>query len=153
MPLKANAKMNEFKVFFSDIGLLMAMYGEESRISLQKDGLGIYKGAIYENLIADILYKNGISNYYYTWYKETKKYEIDFIFSISTLFYGLEIKSGRSNHSSSFKLLNNKNIKKIKLVLGNVSLTNDGLILPIHSLFYLLSNLKNNEKFALTLQQ
>ena len=60
LPLAGNAIEDCFKVYVQDIGLLIAMldFGTQADI-LQGNLLG-YKGAIFENLMADFLCKSGI---------------------------------------------------------------------------------------------
>ena len=48
-----------------DTGLLMAMLEEGSQLEIINGNLGIYKGAIYENIIADIFNKLGKKLYYF----------------------------------------------------------------------------------------
>jgi hypothetical protein len=66
IPLKANSIKNEFKIYMSDIGLLTCMYGQEAQNTILTGELGIYKGAIYENLVADMLSKAEIEMNYYS---------------------------------------------------------------------------------------
>lgn len=59
LPLEGNAKSDCFKVYMRDTGLLMAMLDEGAAEEIIDGNLGIYKGAIYENIIADIFVKSG----------------------------------------------------------------------------------------------
>lgn len=65
LPLEGNAMNDSFKVYTTDIGILTAMldYGTQSDI-LRGNLLG-YKGAIFENLMADFLCKSGQRLYYF----------------------------------------------------------------------------------------
>ena len=54
LPLKGNAKSDLFKVYMRDTGLLLAMLEDGSSKEVMDGNLRIYKGAIYENIIADI---------------------------------------------------------------------------------------------------
>lgn len=67
LPLEGNSRSDVFKVYMRDTGLLVAMLDEGTQEDIIDGNLGIYKGAIYENIIADILAKKGIklapSNY------------------------------------------------------------------------------------------
>ena len=51
LPLEGNAKSDVFKVYMRDTGLLMAMLEDGSAKEVLNGNLGIYKGAIYENVI------------------------------------------------------------------------------------------------------
>ena len=58
-PLPSYERNDHFKIYLSDIGLLSAMYGFEMKEAILNNTLtGPAKGGIFENLIADILFKN-----------------------------------------------------------------------------------------------
>ena len=57
LPLEENGRSDIFKVYMRDTGLLVAMLDEGSAEDIIDGNLGIYKGAIYENFIADIFAK------------------------------------------------------------------------------------------------
>lgn len=50
---------SNFKVRMRDTEFLVSMLEDGSRADIMGDNLGIYKGAIYENIVADILAKQG----------------------------------------------------------------------------------------------
>ena len=50
--MEGNAKDNVFKVYVTDIGLLIEMLGAGTRADILQGNLGGFKGAIYENLMA-----------------------------------------------------------------------------------------------------
>ncbi len=67
-----------------DTGLLVAMLDEEHTRRYIIDGnLGIYKGAIYENIIADILAKKKEKKLYY--FENNSTLEIDFLLDTKKL--------------------------------------------------------------------
>ena len=51
LPLEGNSKSDTFKVYMRDTGLLVAMLDEGTQEDIIDGNLGIYKGAIYENII------------------------------------------------------------------------------------------------------
>lgn len=59
LPFAGNIIPSSFKVYMNDIGLLCAMLDDGTQKDIIDDTLKIYKGAIYENLIADIFTKSG----------------------------------------------------------------------------------------------
>ena len=65
LPLEGHAKSDVFKVYMRDTGLLMSMLDEGSAQEIIDGNLGIYKGAIYENIVADIFTKSGKARYYF----------------------------------------------------------------------------------------
>ena len=53
-------------MYFFDTGLLVANLDEDSQNDLRVKGdLGVYKGALYENIISESLHKQGYELYYY----------------------------------------------------------------------------------------
>ena len=56
-PLEGFAKEDIFKVYMKDTGLLVSMLEDGTQLEIMSGNLGIYKGAIYENIIADIFVK------------------------------------------------------------------------------------------------
>ena len=97
-PLEGNAKDNVFKVYMRDTGLLMAMLEEGSQEEIIDSNLGIYKGAIYENIIADIFTKLGKKLYYF---EHNSTLEIDFIIRHNKMVTGVEVKSSENVKSKS----------------------------------------------------
>ena len=63
--MEGNAKDNVFKVYLADIGLLVEMLGPSTRADILQGNLGGFKGAIYENLMADTLHKKAQNLYYF----------------------------------------------------------------------------------------
>ena len=76
LPLEGNAIDNVFKVYTADIGMLVAMLGGATRADILQGNLGGFKGAIYENLMADTLIKKGQSLYYL---QKDSGMELDFL--------------------------------------------------------------------------
>ena len=66
LPLGGNYDPDVFKLYFADTGLLVAMLDEESQDDLRANkNLGVYKGGLYENIVAEALGKSGYPLYYY----------------------------------------------------------------------------------------
>lgn len=67
LPLKGNYDPKLYKIYYRDTGLLIASLDEESQEDLRANkNLGTYKGAIYENIVGDMLVKQGYDLYYYS---------------------------------------------------------------------------------------
>lgn len=98
LPLASNRKNNAFKVYMRDTGLLTAMMERGvAEAILQKD-LEINEGAVMENIVADMLTKEGYDMFYF----ETKgTLEIDFILNLNGLAAAIEVKSGNNKQSKS----------------------------------------------------
>ena len=90
LPLEGNSKSDTFKVYMRDTGLLVAMLDEGTQEDIIDGNLGIYKGAIYENIIGDILAKKGKKLYYFE-YNSTL--EVDFFIRYERVITAIEVKS------------------------------------------------------------
>lgn len=77
LPLKGNYDETKYKLYFADSGLLVAMLDEEAQDDLRANkNLGVYKGALYENVVGEALVKSGCDLYYYK--REDSTLEEDF---------------------------------------------------------------------------
>lgn len=86
-----------YKMYLTDLGLLVAMYGFEMKQAILDDTLtGPVKGGIYENLIADILMKSRHSLHYY----QNKNLEIEFLIEQNTKVIPVDVKA-ENNRSQS----------------------------------------------------
>ena len=77
LPLKGNYDPKLYKMYFKDTGLLIASLDEEAQEDLRANkNLSTYKGAIYENIVGDMLVKQGYQLYYY--HSDKPSIEMDF---------------------------------------------------------------------------
>lgn len=76
LPLDGNADNSAFKVYMSDIGLFVSMLEDGTQMDVLNGSLLGYKGAIFENLMADIFGKMGRKLYYF---HKDSGLEIDFV--------------------------------------------------------------------------
>jgi len=136
LPLAGNVKEGEFKIYMRDTGLLVAMLEDGSQKNIINNDLKIYKGAIYENIIADIITKSGKPLFYYA---RDNKFEIDFIERLSDIVVAIEVKSGDNTKSWSIKTIVGKyDVKKgIKFATKNVCETDGILTLPLYMAMFL----------------
>ena len=137
LPLEGNAKSDVFKVYMRDTGLLLAMLEEGSGKEIMNGNLGIYKGAIYENVIADIFTKLGKKLYYF---EHNSTIEIDFFIKYNDEVTAIEVKSADNTKSKSMKsIVENWNVKKgFKLSTKNIGSNKDGIIsIPLYMAIYL----------------
>lgn len=133
LPLEGNAIDDCFKVYTTDIGLLIAMldYGTQADI-LQGNLLG-YKGAIFENLMADFLCKSGQKLYYF---QKDSGLELDFLVRFNGECTIIEVKAKGGKAKSLTAVLDNK--KKyhvnsaIKLGQYNVGRQGEVLTIPLY---------------------
>lgn len=138
LPLDGNRIQSEFKIYMSDIGLLISMLEEGTQSSILEGNLLGYKGAIFENLIADIFGKMGRKLYYY---HKDSGIELDFIMRYKGHCTPVECKAKTGNAKSMRTVL--KHPEKyhvenaIKLGNYNVGLKDNLLTLPMYMAFLL----------------
>lgn len=92
LPIKGNFNLTMYKLYFHDTGLLIASLDEEAQSDLRKNrNFNAYKGAIYENAIAEVLYKQGYDICYYI--NEKSTVEMDFMVRDADSLVPVEVKS------------------------------------------------------------
>ena len=137
-PLSINAVANQFKVFPTDIGMLVAMLEDGVSEAIMKEELGIGKGMLYEGLVADALYKRGGKLFYFA--KESGL-ELDFVVNISGESTILEVKAVDGNAKSAKTVLRHPEhygkTKLIKITSGNLAFTEGILTIPHYMAFLL----------------
>ena len=148
LPLKGNYDERKFKLYIADTGLLMALLDEEAREDLRKNkNLGIYKGALYENFVAEALLKSGYDLYYYK--NENSTLEEDFFVRSSQNLLPVEVKSNNSSTKTLRALISSERypdiIEGIKLVRGNIGKANNITTIPYFCTFLLKRYLKQLE--------
>lgn len=123
-----------FKMYLTDLGLLVAMYGFEMKQAILNDTLmGPVKGGIYENLIADILMKSHHSLHYY----QNKNLEIEFLIEQNAKVIPVEVKAGNNRSQSMDQLLKNEDIPYgYKFVNGNCGMNGKKITLPLYLAMY-----------------
>lgn len=98
IPLMANAKDEQFKLYINDTGLLTCLYGFETKKGIINNTLyGNAKGGIYENIIAESLVKKGYKLYYY---KPDDNHEIEFLIEKDGMVIPIEVKAGNTASAS-----------------------------------------------------
>lgn len=119
LPLEGYSIEDQFKVYMNDTGLLISMLEEGSGKDIIDGNLGIYKGAIYENIIAETFTKLEKKLYYFQ-FKD--KIEIDFFIKKNNLATAIEVKSADNTKSKSLNsMINNRNVQYgIKLSSKNI---------------------------------
>ncbi|MBO5289836.1 MAG: ATP-binding protein [Spirochaetales bacterium] len=103
LPLKGNYKPTEYKIYYRDTGLLIASLDEEAQIDLRHNkNFNTYKGAIFENIVGDILVKQGYELFYYK--NEKSTVEMDFFIRDANSLVPVEVKA-TDNPTASLKNL------------------------------------------------
>ena len=92
LPLKGNYNPDNYKIYFRDTGLLIASLDEEAQEDLRfNKNFNVYKGAIYENVVADMLVKQGYSLFFYK--NEKGTIEMDFFVRDKDSLIPVEVKA------------------------------------------------------------
>ena len=137
LPLLANSNDNEFKLYMNDVGLLMALYGRESKLAILNNTLkGNAKGGIYENLVACELIKKGYKLNYYK--KQDSTLEIEFVIEKNGEVIPIEVKSGNtSTPSLNNFILTYKPHISYKFINGNIGRTDNKLSIPHYMIMFI----------------
>ena len=144
LPMEGNAKDNVFKVYMSDIGLLVEMLGEGTRADILQGNLGGFKGAIYENLMADTLHKKSQNLYNF---QKDSGLELDFLVRMNGECVPLEVKAKSSKAKSARTVLNHPEKYHVKQIIkfGDYNIGRDGDLLTLPSYMQFLLNLQLEE--------
>ncbi|WP_029201095.1 ATP-binding protein [Oribacterium sp. NK2B42] len=146
LPLKGNYDDSKFKIYLSDTGLLVSMLDDESQEDLRVNkNLGVYKGALYESIVSEALYKDNYGLFYYK--RDDGTLEEDFFIRDTTSLIPVEVKA-RSGRSQSLRsLINNDRYEDIswgvKLSSNNIGFENNIYTFPYFCTFLLRDWLKN----------
>ena len=106
--------------------------------------LGIYKGALYENFVAEAFLKQGLGLYYYK--KENATLEEDFFVRTKDVLIPVEVKANKNSSKFLNQLISNKNYSDIhygsKLGDSNIGFENNIYTFPYFCAFLLKRYLK-----------
>ena len=145
LPLEGNSIPDCFKVYVTDIGILMAMLDYGTQADILKGNLLGYKGAIFENLMADFLLKSGQKLYYF---HKDSGLELDFLVRFKGECVILEVKAKGGKAKSMATVLKNKDIYHIKnaIKLGQYNVGREGevLTIPLYMGFLIKDKLAND---------
>ncbi|NCA96024.1 MAG: ATP-binding protein [Methanomicrobia archaeon] len=128
-----DGKSTGFKLFMNDVGLLVCFLGHQYVYRLMNDELGLFKGAIYEQLVAQIL----VSKEEKLYYASLGRYEIDYLLEDAGKIYPIECKSGNNTKSKSLSVYieTYSPVKAFKVSMNNVNYQNKIMrALPIYGL-------------------
>lgn len=113
LPLKGNYDPKMYKIYFKDTGLLIASLDEEAQEDLRANrNLGTYKGAIYENILGDMLVKQGYRLFYY--HSDRPALEMDFFIRDADSLIPVEVKANGGATASLNRLLNDDKYNDVK---------------------------------------
>lgn len=148
LPLKGNYNPNSYKLYFRDTGLLIGTLDEEAQEDLRSNkNFNTYKGALYENIVGEMLVKEGYSLYFYKNDKST--IEMDFFVRNADSLIPIEVKSNDNPTKSLNHLLQDKQYKDIKygikLANKNIGFANQFYTFPYFLTFLLKRFLKEKK--------
>ena len=141
LPLKGNYDPKLYKVYYRDTGMLIASLDEEAQNYLRMNqNFATYKGAIYENIVADMLVKQGFNLYYYR--DERSSLEMDFFVRSANHLWPVEVKASNTASASLKKLTSNKKAGTdinhgIKLCAANIGFNGQFYTFPYFLTFLL----------------
>ena len=138
LPLKHGAILNDFKLFYSDIGVLIANYDFDIIEAIMNDTIGMNKGFIYEAIVADNLYKANVPMYYF---RKNSGLEVDFVISFKGYSTLIEVKAKNGNVKSSKTIMSHPDhygeVKLIKFGDYNIGYADQCITLPYYLIFAL----------------
>jgi len=140
LPLKGNYDESKYKIYFADSGLLVAMLDDEAQENLRVNkNLGVYKSALYENIVGEALVKAGYDLYYYK--KDNSTLEQDFFVRNKENLIPVEVKATNGTARSLRTLIASNHYPDIqfgiKFISGNIGLSNNIYTFPYFCAFLL----------------
>ena len=148
LPLKGNYNPDNYRLYFADTGLLIGSLDEEAQDDLRNnENINTYKGALFENIVGDMLVKEGYDLYFYK--DDSKKIEMDFMVRDKNSLIPVEVKAN-NNATVSLNNLINSNLYKdikygIKLCNKNIGFNGKFYTFPYFLTFLLKRFLKEKQ--------
>ena len=136
MPLPVYADQTSFKIYMSDVGLLV----NKSQMSVNTIITGesnIFMGAVTENYIAQQLASKNYPLYY--WTVANSQAELDFVLQKNDKIYAIEVKKGEHVRSRSLSVFKQKYSPDyaIRFSQKNFGKTEDVISIPLYAAFLL----------------
>lgn len=151
LPLRGNYDDTKYKIYFADSGLLVAMLDDEAQEDLRANkNMGVYKGALYENVVGEALVKEGYELYYYK--KEDSTLEEDFFVRTASDLIPVEVKAVNGRSKSLRTLIESEKYEDIsygiKFTGGNVGYSEKIYSFPYFCTFLLKRYLKGERELC-----
>jgi len=145
LPLKGNYDESKYKIYFADSGLLVALLDEEAQEDLRANkNLGVYKGALYENIVGEAFVKSGYDLFYYR--REDSTLEQDFFVRTASELIPVEVKAQGGRAKSLRTLIGSDRYPDIhygiKLTGGNIGYSDCVYTFPYFCSFLLKQYIK-----------
>lgn len=148
LPLQGNYDETKYKIYFADSGLLVAMFDEEAQEDLRTNkNLGVYKGALYENIVEEALVKAGYKLYYYK--RDDSSLEQDFFVRTADALVPIEGEAKNETAKSMRTLIGSEKYSDIrcgiKFTGGNIGYGDNVYTFPYFCAFLLKRYLSGAE--------
>ncbi len=141
LPLEGNIDEGAFKIYMTDIGLLISMLEDGTQADVMRGSLFGYKGAIFENLVADMMAKASRKLYYF---RKDTGLEVDFVMRLDGECVLVECKATSGNVKSTKTILQHYDkyhvSKAIKLGDYNIGRVGAVTTLPLYAGFLLAAS-------------
>ena len=138
LPLEGNAIQDIFKVYMADTGLFVSMLEDGTQGDILSGKLLGYKGAIFENIIADIFGKMGRQLYYF---RKDSGLDLDFVIRYRGECTPVEVKATNGNAKSLKTVMQQPERYHVNnaIKMGNFNINRNGKILnlPLYMAFLL----------------
>lgn len=113
LPLGGNYDATAYKLYYKDTGLLIAALDEEAQEDLRANkNFGVYKGAIYENIVGDMLVKQAYKLYYYK--SDKPSLEMDFFVRDTQSLIPIEVKASNNATASLNRLIDDERYPDVR---------------------------------------
>lgn len=113
LPLRGNYDPDNYRIYFRDTGLLIGSLDDEVQADLRNNkNFNTYKGAIYENVVADMLVKQGYGLYFYR--NEKGTLEMDFFVRDAQSLVPVEVKAADGSTPSLNLLIKKEKYSDIR---------------------------------------
>lgn len=138
LPLEGNSIADQFKVYMNDTGLFVGRLEDGTQFDILTGNLYSYKGAVFENLIAESFVKMGRKLYYF---HKDSGLEIDFCIRYKGECNLVEVKASTGNTKRAKTILSHPEKYHVNQVikLGDYNVGRKGgiLMLPHYMMFLL----------------
>lgn len=149
LPLRGNFNPDNYKIYYRDTGLLIASLDDEAQQDLRDNkNFNTYKGAIYENIVADMLVKQGYGLYFFR--NEKSTIEMDFFVRDTDSLIPVEVKATDNATVSLNNLIKKDSYSDIKygikLANNNIGFNGKFYTFPYFLAFLLKRYLSEKKK-------
>lgn len=149
LPLKGNVLDGSIVLYYADSGLLLSQLDDEALLDFRRNkNLGVYKGGLFESIIAEALVKSGYDLFYFK--KENSTLQEEFFVRLQDYLVPIEVKVGNNNAKSLSTLITSSDYPEIsfgiKIVKGNIGYHNHIYTFP-HFCSFLLKEFLQSLQF------